>query len=99
MEMSRIPSRLGNGVPAALNTQSVIGLLYGLDPGSNLCGQSSTEKENMMVTEPPHEKTGFLLIRKKSRRSADQRLWFCYSDSTIPLLVTAKRVTCIKSQK
>ena len=49
MEMSRIPSRLGNGVPAALNTQSVIGLLYGLDPGSNLCGQSSTEKENRMV--------------------------------------------------
>ena len=39
--------------------------------------------------EPRHEKTGFLHMRKQSRRSdreADQRLCFRYIDSTIYLL-------------
>ena len=48
------------------------------------------------LVEPRHEKTGFLLIRKQTSRSAvqclsdctaDQRLCFRYSDSTIPLFL------------
>ena len=39
-----------------------------------------------MTYEPRHEKTGFLHMRKQRLRSADQRLCFRYTDSTIPLL-------------
>ena len=45
-----------------------------------------------IVYEPPHGKTNNLQRRKQRRRSAcsnceaDQRLCFCYTDSTIPLL-------------
>ena len=43
-------------------------------------------------SEPHHEKTCFLHVRKQSadqlpgKRAADQGLCFCYIDSTIPLL-------------
>ena len=41
------------------------------------------------IFEPRHEKTGFLHMQKQRRKSAsgaDQRLCFCFTDSTIPLL-------------
>ena len=38
------------------------------------------------IIEPRHVKTGFLYIRKQTGRSADQRLFFRYTDSTIPVL-------------
>ena len=48
---------------------------------------------NLKIFEPRREKTGFLHMRKQRRRSAsrlhreaDQRLWFRFTDSTIPLL-------------
>ena len=48
---------------------------------------------NKMTFEPHHENTGFLYIcenkdadQLRSNREADQRLCFCYTDSTIPLL-------------
>ena len=37
-----------------------------------------------LLFEPCHEKTGFLHMRKQSR-TADQRLCFRYTDSTVPL--------------
>ena len=40
----------------------------------------------LALFEPRHEKTGFLHMRKQRRSEADQRLCFCYRDSTIPLL-------------
>ena len=49
----------------------------------------------ILYIEPLHEKTNNLHRRKLRRRSdsnceADQRLCFCYTDSTIPLLSKSK---------
>ena len=45
----------------------------------------------MIQYEPRYEKTGFLHMRKqRRRREADQRLCFCYMDSTIPLLAESE---------
>ena len=43
-------------------------------------------KQRRPLFVPRREKTGFLHMRKHRRRSADQRLCFRYTDSTIPLL-------------
>ena len=43
--------------------------------------------------EPLPEKTGFLPMQEQRRRSAceaDQRLCFCYSESTIPFLLISE---------
>ena len=49
-----------------------------------------------LLYEPPHQKTGFCLCENKgadqlsSNCTADQCLYFCYKDSTIPTLLKSK---------
>ena len=49
-----------------------------------------------LSNEPRHEKTGFLPMRNKgadqlrSNCEADQRLCFCYTDSTLSLLIKSE---------
>ena len=55
-----------------------------------MCANKNGIYTNLSMFVPPHEKTNNLNMQKQRRRSADQRLCFCYSDSTIPLLLKSE---------